>query len=118
MVDHRADGIRSADALDFAWVVTAVLNAGLTRVALEVVATPDIAVALRDTCFIGQTTVVDYTGFDAEIVDTSFSRSAFSVQCADKAALTVNAGLTFAIVRVGGTVAKFLCNSPESRPLL
>ena len=59
--------------------------------------------------FVERTTVVDYTGFEGEIVDTSFFRSAFSVQCEDKAALTVNASLTVATVRVGGAEPRNSC---------
>lgn len=113
VIDNRAERVRPANALDFARVVTSVLNAGLTGVALEVVAAADVAVALRDTGLVRRTTVVDYASFDAKIIDTALSRGALCVQSAHESALTVNAGLTVTTVGIGSAKTRYSSASAQ-----
>lgn len=107
VIDYRTDGIRSANAFDFTRVLTSVLNACLTGLALGIVSTADITVALRDTGLVRWTTVVDNAGLDAEVVETSFTRRALSVQSTDEATLTVDTGLTVAAIGICRTESRY-----------
>jgi len=101
VIGHGAECIRTTDILDLAWVFTPILNASLARQAFSIVSAANVAVAFRDTGLIRGAAVVHNASLHAEIIDTSLTTGALSVDCAYKTTLTIHTFLTIATVWIG-----------------
>lgn len=93
MVADLADGIRTAQALDLARVLAAILRAGLVQLAVAVLPAADLAVAGAEAGFFRRTVRVGEAGEDAAAVDALLARGAVGFPGAHQPALLINAGV-------------------------
>lgn len=93
VVADFADGVGTAEALDLAWVLAAILRTGLVQLAVAVLPAADLAVTGTEAGLLGWAVGVGEAGEDAAAVDALLTRSAVGFPCAHQPALLVNAGI-------------------------